>query len=654
MVTKKAGGRKAAPPKAVVRPASPGGPALPLLFGCGVVACATLTQVLAASLGYHATLGRPLYAPTLTHALLLRLGLLGAVLVTGILATVRASWKPFGPGVAIGAALALASAGPLYGPVAGLVWAARLLQQPAYAYLAQQAVLAGGATGAATFVAGWLLLPQAPPEKPSGSHGTAQFGDPAPLKVPHGPIIGRADGELLRYPGDGHLITFSPTGGGKGVGSVLPNCLTYPGSLVVTDPKGENAAVAARTRRKDLNQQVAWLDPWKVLTNVKGPTGDDRFNPLDFIEAESLDANDDAWMIAEQLIPPSYAPGENGSHFLDQARAFLAGLVLHVATTVPAGDEKRSLPYVRQCVCLPDKGFDALLTAMEKNPAADGAVVNVATLFRRIMTRSEKEFGSIMSTVARHTWFLDSPRIRQVMTRSTFNMDALKAGRLSLFVTVPPHRLDTYGAWLRVNLACAIAATSRVVGRPEHKVLLIFDEAGNAGTLPELPRTVTLSRGAGLTVWAIFQDISQPKTLYNTRWATFFANADVLQSFGTNDHETATLLSSMAGDETIVVESANASLSRNRSGRGGSGSSTGSGVSASERGRKLIMPDEVRRLDSTRQLVFLRGRDPLLVDRVAYYKDPEFAGLWDENPTFRPIIRSADSDQNQPHAEAGA
>jgi type IV secretion system protein VirD4 len=628
----------APPPKAVVRPSS-AGPVIPLLFGCGLVACATLTQTLAASLAYSPALGRPLYAPSLTHALLLRLTLLVAVVVAGIVATVRGSWKPFVPGVTISAGLALVSIGPIYAPVAGVVWAARLLQQPAHALLAQQAALAASTTGGLTFVTGWLLLPQAPPREPSGAFGTARFGDPSPLKTGQGPIIGRADGELLRYPGDGHLITFSPTGGGKGIGSVLPNCLTYPGSLVVTDPKGENAAVAARARR-DLGQQVAWLDPWKVLDSVGGPVGDDGFNPLDFIAPNSPDANDDAWLLGEQLIPPSYAGSDDG-HWLDQARAFLSGLVLHIATSVPVGDENRCLPFVRHCVCLPDQGFDDLLKAMTQNPAADGSVARVATLFRRIMTRSEKEFGSIMSTVARHTWFLDSPRIRRVMARSSFDMDALKAGRLSLFVTVPPHRLDTYGAWLRVNLACAIAATSRVVGRPEHKVLLIFDEAGNAGTLPELPRTVTLSRGAGLTVWAIFQDISQPKALYNTRWATFFANADVLQSFGTNDHETASLLSSMAGDETIVVESANASQSRNRGGRGGAGSSRGTGVTASERGRKLLMPDEVRRLDSTRQLVFLRGRDPLLVDRVSYLKDREFAGLYDPNPTYRPVLRKS-------------
>ena len=638
MTARAASGGQAAggPPQAAVRP-KPISPAVPLLIGSAVLACAVATQFLAASLHYSPALGSPLLALTAGQTFVVKLAAVLVLAGAGVLATVRQSWKVFGRGLGVGVLLVLASLGPIYDPMLGIMWGLRLAQQPAYASLAGKAAVAGAASGGAAFVTGYLLLPKPAPAAPTGSFGTARFGDPEPLKgVPGGPIIGRHDGELLRYPGDGHLITFAPTGSGKGIGSVLPNCLTYPGSLVVTDPKGENAAVSGRTRRDDLHQQVAWLDPWRVLQPVGGPVGSDCFNPLDFIDPEGEDANDDAWLIGEQLVPPTYHGSDEG-HWLDQARAFLSGLVLHIATKYEPGDPRRSLPHVRDCVCVEDSAFNALLTEMADNTAAGGGVARVATLFKRIMDRSEKEFGSIMSTVARHTWFLDSPRIRTVMQSSTFHMDDLKRGCLSLFVTVPPHRLDTYGAWQRINLACAIAATSRVVGRPEHKVLAIIDEAGNMGTLPELPRTVTLSRGAGLTLWVIFQDISQPKALYNTRWATFFANADVLQSFGTNDHETATLLSAMAGEETIVVESANASASRNRGGRGGGGSSSGSGVTAAERGRKLLFPDEVRRLETNRQLVFMRGREPLLVDRVNYLRDAEFANLFDGNPTYNPV-----------------
>jgi type IV secretion system protein VirD4 len=44
----------------------------------------------------------------------------------------------------------------------------------------------------------------------------------------------------------GHILTCAPTGAGKGIGAVIPNLLTYPGSAFVLDLKGENFAVHSR------------------------------------------------------------------------------------------------------------------------------------------------------------------------------------------------------------------------------------------------------------------------------------------------------------------------------------------------------------------------------------------------------------------------
>src|SRR5262249_47199105 len=43
----------------------------------------------------------------------------------------------------------------------------------------------------------------------------------------------------LLYGGDGHLMTIAPTGAGKGVGVIIPTLLTFTGSAIVTDIKGE-------------------------------------------------------------------------------------------------------------------------------------------------------------------------------------------------------------------------------------------------------------------------------------------------------------------------------------------------------------------------------------------------------------------------------
>ena len=50
----------------------------------------------------------------------------------------------------------------------------------------------------------------------------------------------------LHYAGDRHLLTVAPTRSGKGVSSIIPNLLTYQGSVIVIDPKGENARESRR------------------------------------------------------------------------------------------------------------------------------------------------------------------------------------------------------------------------------------------------------------------------------------------------------------------------------------------------------------------------------------------------------------------------
>src|ERR1019366_1935044 len=57
-----------------------------------------------------------------------------------------------------------------------------------------------------------------------------------------------ADASLITYAGDGHLITFAPTGTGKTSGPVICNSLIHPGQLVVIDIKGEVHAATAQAR----------------------------------------------------------------------------------------------------------------------------------------------------------------------------------------------------------------------------------------------------------------------------------------------------------------------------------------------------------------------------------------------------------------------
>ena len=103
-----------------------------------------------------------------------------------------------------------------------------------------------------------------------------------------------ADASLITYAGDGHLITFAPTGTGKTSGPVICNSLIHPGQLVVIDIKGEVHAATAQARRA-MGQEVHVLD-----LHDDGIPG--SLNPLDLIVRSGTEPASIARSFAAQII----------------------------------------------------------------------------------------------------------------------------------------------------------------------------------------------------------------------------------------------------------------------------------------------------------------------------------------------------------------
>lgn len=166
-------------------------------------------------------------------------------------------------------------------------------------------------------------------------------------------------------------------------------------------------------------------------------------------------------------------------------------------------------------------------------------------------------------------------------------------------------------------------------------MLFLLDELAHLGKMHPVQRDIGLAGGFGVAFWLIVQDLSQLRSTYGETWPTFLANADVLQAFGTNDWDTAEYLSKMTGDATIVVESQNESrgVSRGRQ----SQRQHGAALTRAEKGRRLLLADEMRRLPRSAQLVFVKGSAPLLLQRLNYLRDPEFLGRADSNPLYAPV-----------------
>ena len=498
----------------------------------------------------------------------------------------------------------------------------RILLRPAWL-----AVLAGGAIGAATVrqTELWLSASWSFDAVAVGAlvgavlmgvvvsrsrtlpitHGSARFRNRRELREwlrGDGLIIGRDErsGKLLRYGGPGHLLTIAPTRAGKGVGAIIPNLLTADRPVIAIDPKGENFRVAGRARLRF--GPVYPLDPFGVTGACSA-----AYNPLGAIDPAGDRFLEDAADIAEVIVADLDGDG-SAPHWNGEARALITGLILHCVTSEPP--ENRNLGRVRVYLTLPPEGTEALLAAMQASTAAGGLVARAAN---RRLQQNEREAASVLSTAQRHTHFLDSQRVAAALSRSDFTFRDVARECGSVFLILPPDRIHAYARWLRLLAGRAIAELMQDP-EPRKPVLMLLDECAALGRMKPIEQAQGLAAGYGAQVWSIFQDLHQLRATYGRAAETFLSNAGIVQAFNVNDIDTARWVSATLGMRTVPTPGA--------ASRGSSGLT----------GRALLTPDEVMSMDPDRMLVLPQEGRPVLARKPRYYADPEFAGLFDQDP----------------------
>lgn len=458
--------------------------------------------------------------------------------------------------------------------------------------------------------------------KRSTTHGSAKWADLEEIKAKGltgetGLMLGTfplENGEhtKLHYAGDRHSLTVAPTRTGKGVSSVIPNLLTYQGSALVIDPKGENALETAKQRRK-LGQKVFLVDPWDLAaeSGIKPA----RFNPMDWISADDPDAAENAMLLADALVVSS--KGE-GRFWDEEAKALLMGLILYVGTH-PHEEKERTLGRVRDLLMESKQGLNDLY---ERMLASSNPVVRSSC--SRMIQKEERVFSNVLASAQANTHFLDNHRIRDALSKSDFKFEDLKTGKITVYLILPADRLHTFGRWLRLLVQQAITVNARnIAEKPDQPILFMLDELPALGFLTMVQQGYSLMAGFGMLLWGIVQDLSQLKAIYGDSWETFVGNSGVIQYFGSRDQMTAEYFSALCGKATIWTISS--AISRNFGGQsGGSGSNT---ETTGEAQRPLIFPDELMRLHDTRQIVLVENMNPISATKVKWYTDPKLKSL---------------------------
>lgn len=434
-----------------------------------------------------------------------------------------------------------------------------------------------------------------------------------------GLIVGRVGKRYLRFNHPGYALVIAKTRAGKGAGIVIPNLLTYPGSCIVNDIKGENTAITARRRQ-------AFGPVFKM--DLEQPFISACFNPLDMVRFNTVHQVDDALELAQLMHLPD-PRGEK--HWDDKSCAGVAAIILHVLAQHAADPALKNLTRVRSLCTQTETDFLDLAQEMVRLSSI-GFVRDTAQDL--LSMDGSPEMKSIRSTMEKATrlWSAGTPA-SYVTSRSDFDLESFNLKSQTLYVCVPEEKLNTYGRFLRVIQGCALMATIRSAKAnppPAHPTLYMLDEAAALGHLEPI-ETAAGYIAAYARMVLVFQDLDQIKKTY-PKANSIIANAGCLIAFGVNDYDTAELLSKNLGHETIMAPSSGRSQawdeiisSRHNTGQGATG-------------RALRDASEILRLPKHLCLIFMRDlvAAPILAEKVAYYRERAFKGLfetWDVQAT---------------------
>ena len=427
------------------------------------------------------------------------------------------------------------------------------------------------------------------------TYGSARWANADEVKAagllgPDGVMLGRLDGEYLRHDGPEHVLCFAPTRSGKGVGLVVPSLLTWPGSCIVHDIKGENWSLTAGLRARF--GRVLLLDP----TN----TASSAYNPLLEVRRGEWEVRD-VQNVADVLVDPEGSL-ERRNHWEKTSHSLLVGTILHVLYA----ETDKTLGGVASFLSDPRRPIETTLVAMMTTPhlGKKGPHPVVASAARELLNKSDNERSGVLSTAMSFLGLYRDPVVAQVTRRCDWRIADIAAAEkpTTLYLVVPPSDISRTKPLIRLilnqigrRLTEDLNATNR-----RHRVLLMLDEFPALGRLDFFESALAFMAGYGLKSFLIAQSLNQIEKAYGAN-NSILDNCHVRVSFATNDERTAKRVSDALGTATEMR------AMKNYAGHRLSPWLGHLMVSRSETARPLMTPGEVMQLPATDEIVMVAG-----------------------------------------------
>jgi len=473
--------------------------------------------------------------------------------------------------------------------------------------------LAKGCGLAAALLAGAVILfrMKKPPLHGDAKWASEQHIRREGLRAERGIMLGLKGGKPLTFGGTEHVLLEAPTRAGKGVGVVIPNLLTWQGSVVVLDVKQENWDATAGFRHA-AGQRVLLFDP----LDPKGRTA--RFNPLAYIDRnDEVEVINELQKIAGMLFPQ---PLKGETFWADAARTAFIGVGAYVASE--SGSEgKPALPftvgeiYRNLTVGDPKTRFPAII----ERRAGEGRPLSQACVgaLHDFTSSSPNTFTGIRQSVTARLGLWINPYVDAATCESDFDFRDFRTTPTSLYLGVSPDNIERVADLYNLLFQQLVDLNVRTLPtKTTHNVplLILLDEFARLGRATTIAAGFSYVAGYGIRLLPVIQSRSQLRAIYGKDTTDeMIANCGVEVVFTPKELDMANEISARLGTYTYKAQSRSQKV-------WGNDRST----STSDQRRALLMPQELMQLPKTDLILLRGGIPPVRGTKITFYTNKTF------------------------------
>lgn len=445
--------------------------------------------------------------------------------------------------------------------------------------------------------------------RPGEEHGSAKWGNVHSISRRYADHKNKSQNLILsqnmrmglngkRHRRNLNVLVVGGSGAGKTRFFAKPNIMQCNTSYVIADPKGEMLRASAPL----LMEQGYDV---KVF-NLINPEDSDGYNPFTYIHTD-----EDVLKLISNLIQnttPKQA-AQNDPFWEKSEIALDSALMLYLRHEAPPEEQtfEMLMFMIENAATMEDdeeykSPVDLLFDTLEEEQP-DHIALKQWKVFKQASGKTAK---SILISAAVRLAAFNLPEIARMTSYDELDLGSLGERKRAIYCVIP----DNDNSFNYLVGMLYTQAFQELYYRADHKyggelpvpVHFVMDEFANTALPDNFERILATMRSRRISVSIIIQNMAQLKALFKDSWESLVGNCDTLLYLGGNEQGTHEYISKMLGKETIDTRTRGIT-------KGSHGSSN---TNYQNTGRELLTLDEVRLLDNSNVLIFIRGEKPMM------------------------------------------